>query len=115
MLVDRHEHDVRLVGVPSLAGAHPLGKHLDGDVHRRRAHEVDGGLAAHQEPTGIRSRSHPVDAAVTAGPPACRMAATAAAWSTSAISSPPNKSPRMFCMCGMTKVVMLPTEWAHGA
>ena len=48
--------------------------------------------------------------AVTAGPPACRMAATAAAWSTSAISSPPNRSPRTFCMWGMTKVVMVPTE-----
>jgi hypothetical protein len=58
-------------------------------------------------PNGIRSRKSTRSMlAVTAGPPAWRIAATAAAWSTSAISSPPNKSPRTFCMCGITKVVI---------
>ena len=52
--------------------------------------------------------------AVTAGPPACRIAATAAAWSTSAISSPPNRSPSTFCMCGMTKVVIVTDRVGHG-
>ena len=67
-------------------------------------------------PTGIRSlKSTRSILAVTAGPPACRIAATAAAWSTSAISSPPNRSPRTFCMWGMTKVVMVPVDCGHGS
>src|SRR5918999_212732 len=66
-------------------------------------------------PTGIRSRksTRSMDA-VTAGPPAWRIAATAAAWSTNAMSSPPKRSPRTFCMWGMTKVVIWPTEYDMG-
>src|SRR5688500_16574776 len=42
------------------------------------------------------------------------MAATAAAWSTRAIRLPPKRSPRTFCMCGITRVVISPREWDMG-
>ena len=62
-------------------------------------------------PTGMRAlkSTRSIDA-VTAGPPAWRIAATAAAWSTSAMRCPPNRSPSMFCMWGITKVVISPRE-----